>query len=70
MGFVTVKAHRLSGVAAHFVHVGARDADDLCCIADCTVNTDGVEKAATSLCVRELIDLGLRPLVQQLIDDG
>lgn len=56
----------LSGAVDLLVRVVARDADDLYRIAGRVLDIDGVEKTATSLVMRELVEFRLTPLLEQL----
>lgn len=56
----------LSGAVDLLVRVVARDADDLYRIAGLILDIDGVEKTATSLVMRELVEFRLTQLLDRL----
>jgi DNA-binding Lrp family transcriptional regulator len=55
----------LSGAVDLLVRAVARDADDLYRIAGRILDIDGVEKTATSLVMRELVEFRLTPLLDR-----
>lgn len=58
-----LEVHGLSGATDLFVHIVARDADDLYRIAGRILDIDGVEKTTTGLVMRRLVDYRLGPLL-------
>ena len=58
----------VSGEMDLLVQVVARDADDLYRIAGLLLAIDGVERTATSLVMRRLVDYRVDPLLQRLAD--
>lgn len=58
-----LEVHGLSGATDLFVHIVARDADDLYRIAGRILDIDGVEKTTTGLVMRRLVDYRITPLL-------
>lgn len=56
----------LTGSVDLLIRVAARDADDLYRIAGLVLDIDGVEKTATSLVMRNLVEFRLTPLLDRL----
>jgi DNA-binding Lrp family transcriptional regulator len=59
----------MSGEMDLLVQVVARDADDLYRVAGLLLAIDGVERTATSLVMRRLVDYRVDPLLRRLADD-
>lgn len=63
-----VEVHGLTGETDLLVRVVARDADDLYRIAGKILDSDGVERTATALVMRDMVEYRLTPLLEGLAD--
>lgn len=63
-----VEVHGLSGETDLLVRVVARDADDLYRVAGRILDSDGVERTATALVMRDLVEHRLTPLLERVAE--
>jgi DNA-binding Lrp family transcriptional regulator len=61
-----VEVHGVSGTSDLLVQLVARDADDLYRISGQLLSTGGVERTATSLVMRRLVEHRLSPLLERI----